>query len=952
MKNRSLKTLFTICLLGQVFVSVLLAQGWERIYFAEPNGDMPYASSFAQNIFLQADGSFIFGANIQGAERLLFTDSNGLITDLRSVPNATGGMIRSSDGNFVYAFRSSGNAPPEEDVYLRKYDENGNIIWTHAPTGYLFGNEGVTDLIQTSTGDYVFVGGQASFSPQRLKAYITKVDEAGNTVWKRESVELPETNIFNNRVVETPDGGFFMVASSSWFTVNSPLLTSAHKIDQNGNLVWMGSLEDAVQTEEMILTSDGEIFVFGQNMNNELSLNHIDETGNTISSVVYPAEVGSGNIASGLIETNDGGFAFLLYVDFDMIRLVKTDDAGSVEWVQDYGGPFRDTPGSFIQLPDDGFLIAGSANGEGEDQSLYLIRTDELGNSLTDIIEGYVTYDINEDCNVEPDTEQGLEDWIVGAAGSTGTFYAAVSADGYYQIEAGADDYTVSLSLPNAYWNACVNDVAITHTDTSQVDFAVQSVEQCPLMEVEIQNYGLRLCETSTLHVLCRNAGTILAEDVYVEVTLDDSLSLLSATLPFTDLGNNTYSFTVGDIDFLEATSFAIEVQIGCDISLMGQSLCTEAHIFPDSTCLPIDETWTGASIELRADCVDSEVRFEIENVGTAPMADPLQYTIIEDHVIMLDGETFGPLNPDEIIEVPLAGNGSFFRLESEQEPGHPGLSMPSAFVEGCGTSEQGTISLGFVNQYPLDDADHYIDINCSEVLAAYDPNAKSALPLGYRAAHYIEPNTTINYKIQFQNVGTSFARNVVVLDRLPQVVDPASIRVGSSSHPYDFELLNDGVVRFTFTDINLPDSTTDERLSQGFVQFSIEQDPDLAPGTVIENEAAIFFDANPAIITNRTFHTIGQDFITVDVGEVSSPAIEVTAYPNPFQWSTTIEVETILQSNFTLELLDAQGRRLKTVEMNDNRYELHRSDLPSGIYFYRIYSTRGLINTGRIMAQ
>ncbi|MEO0787253.1 MAG: hypothetical protein AAFY36_01245 [Bacteroidota bacterium] len=238
MKNRSLKTLLTFCLLVQIFVSALAAQGWERIYFAEPNGGMSYASSSAQNIFLQPDGSFIFGANVQGDQRLLFTDSNGLITDLRSVPNATGDLIRSSDGNFVYAFRSDGNAPPEEDVYLRKYDENGNIIWTHSPTGYLFGNEAVSDLIQTSTGEYVFVGGQASFNPQRLKVYITKVDEAGNTIWKQESVELPETNIFNNRVVETSDGGFFTVASSSWFTVNNPLLTSAHKIDQNGT--WSG----------------------------------------------------------------------------------------------------------------------------------------------------------------------------------------------------------------------------------------------------------------------------------------------------------------------------------------------------------------------------------------------------------------------------------------------------------------------------------------------------------------------------------------------------------------------------------------------------------------------------------------------------------------------------------------------------------------------------------------
>ncbi|MEL6393136.1 MAG: T9SS type A sorting domain-containing protein, partial [Bacteroidota bacterium] len=94
------------------------------------------------------------------------------------------------------------------------------------------------------------------------------------------------------------------------------------------------------------------------------------------------------------------------------------------------------------------------------------------------------------------------------------------------------------------------------------------------------------------------------------------------------------------------------------------------------------------------------------------------------------------------------------------------------------------------------------------------------------------------------------------------------------------------------------------------------------------------------------------KGFVTVDIGELDSPSVKVTAYPNPFQWSTIIEVETDLRSDLTLELLDAQGRHIKTVAMNHNRYELQRSELLSGIYFYRIHSEKGLINTGRIVAQ
>jgi hypothetical protein len=54
-----------------------------------------------------------------------------------------------------------------------------------------------------------------------------------------------------------------------------------------------------------------------------------------------------------------------------------------------------------------------------------------------------------------------------------------------------------------------------------------------------------------------------------------------------------------------------------------------------------------------------------------------------------------------------------------------------------------------------------------------------------------------------------------------------------------------------------LPDSTTDEPGSQGYVIYRIKPLPTLAFGDVIENTASIYFDENPPIVTNTTFHTI-----------------------------------------------------------------------------------------------
>lgn len=86
------------------------------------------------------------------------------------------------------------------------------------------------------------------------------------------------------------------------------------------------------------------------------------------------------------------------------------------------------------------------------------------------------------------------------------------------------------------------------------------------------------------------------------------------------------------------------------------------------------------------------------------------------------------------------------------------------------------------------------------------------------------------------------------------------------SSHNYRFERSDSNVVRFVFDSIYLVDSVHNEPLSHGFVQFSIQQKLNNPIGTKIYNNASIYFDRNEAIVTNTTFHTIGRDFIQMQL--------------------------------------------------------------------------------------
>lgn len=162
----------------------------------------------------------------------------------------------------------------------------------------------------------------------------------------------------------------------------------------------------------------------------------------------------------------------------------------------------------------------------------------------------------------------------------------------------------------------------------------------------------------------------------------------------------------------------------------------------------------------------------------------------------------------------------------------------------------------------------------CVASTAAYDPNDKRVNPEGEGAEHFIPNDTTLSYLIRFQNTGTDTAFNVYIIDTLSEYLDINTLRPGASSHSYDWEIYGDGILRFTFNDILLPDSNVNEALSHGFVAFEIQPRAQLLPGTVIENTVGIIFDYNAPIITNTVFNTIVkpvyqvEEFVSICDGE------------------------------------------------------------------------------------
>ena len=152
------------------------------------------------------------------------------------------------------------------------------------------------------------------------------------------------------------------------------------------------------------------------------------------------------------------------------------------------------------------------------------------------------------------------------------------------------------------------------------------------------------------------------------------------------------------------------------------------------------------------------------------------------------------------------------------------------------------------------------------------------------------------------------------------------------------------------FENIFLPDSTTNFNASNGFLKYTIKQQPDLPEGTVIKNDVGIYFDYNEVVMTNETFHTIGYDFIVLSEQTPIIEAARINIYPNPFDDYTFFKMNSYFTDSGTFELFDLAGKLILQQSFNGNEFLFHRDNLLSGNYFYKITDNKnGMINSGQL---
>ncbi len=222
--------------------------------------------------------------------------------------------------------------------------------------------------------------------------------------------------------------------------------------------------------------------------------------------------------------------------------------------------------------------------------------------------------------------------------------------------------------------------------------------------------------------------------------------------------------------------------------------------------------------------------------------------------------------------------------------------------------------------------------------VGSYDPNDKEVIPSGLIDNSLAAAQQEFIYTVRFQNTGTSPALTVKIVDTLSNWLQIPSFSLLSSSHPCTYNISEFGIVTFTFNNINLPEESSNEPGSHGFVKFSVKCRPQLANGGDVFNTAHIYFDYNQPIVTNTV---VTSTKIITQINTIKKPEVKlISAEPNPATDNLNLHVNYNGKENLSLEIIDFNGKIvLQQLLLNSKKLiNLNVSNLNAGSYMVHVF--------------
>jgi len=308
---------------------------------------------------------------------LLKTDSTGNLLWEKNFGGSSGdygyGVIETADGGLVVTgyTDSFGN---NSQLYLLKTDSNGNLLWekNFGGSNYDYGRS----VVETADGGLVVTG----YTNSGNQVYLLKTDSTGNLVWEK---NFGGTDYdYGYSVVETADGG--LVVTGETYSSGNSLQVYLLKTDSTGNLLWEknfgGTSSDygysVVETADGGLVVTGETYSFGNSY--QVYLLKTDSNGNLLWEKNFGGS--SSDYGRSVVETADSGLVITGYTQSfgnnEQVYLLKTDSTGNLLWEENFGGTSDDYGRSVIETSDGGLVVTGYTNSYENGYQVYMIWTD------------------------------------------------------------------------------------------------------------------------------------------------------------------------------------------------------------------------------------------------------------------------------------------------------------------------------------------------------------------------------------------------------------------------------------------------------------------------------------------------------------------------------------------------------------------------------------------------
>ncbi|MEZ4888788.1 MAG: hypothetical protein R3E32_28940 [Chitinophagales bacterium] len=817
-----------------------------------------------------------------------------------------------SDGNYMIAGKSD-----RHHIFTMLFSDEGEHIG-----GYTYDFEGENlDIPENGDEHFLFdieiTSDEGLITLRTFKIpneffyypYLTleKFDKFGNVEWSKTYGDDIEDN-YNAwessgfRVRQDKQGDYVLYGD---FITDLEILPNVGRVSSEGYFLWESAYYDLIYNDwvyhskstylEPLKSGNYLLFGFGENYVNHPS---------TVSKIPFAA---------------------------------KIDDSGKLKWGEFYdlgkGEDLFFEPKTTLCYDSQICYTASSViDLHPQKEFLYIFSINENGLRYENLVSGEIFLDSNENCEKE-ETDKGLYAGIVVTIDSPEfTRYAYTDLNGNFSAEIPIGDYTISYTLDNdlVELGCGQNEYTVNFTENydtlTNLNFALRPVVECPKLEVEIGTPLLRRCFKNTYKVSYCNKGTLAAEDAKISLEFPDAMVPLQSSIPALQEGQQ-WTFDLGRVDIGECGFFMVTDSISCEAEL-GSTLCLKSRILPNDPCEALSPLWDGSNVEVSGDCVGENVRFTMENIGSGQMNEERQYVVYENNVLTETGKI--QLKNGERRQLYLNPNGRSLQLKVEQSPYFPNSNdEPQAFVEACGT---GNFSYGYINSVEQNDRPPSIDIDCQTIIGSFDPNDIQVSPTGVTEKHFIEESTKLTYKIRFQNTGNDTAFRVMVVDTLPRELEGATLNLGSSSHDYTFDILFGNLLVWTFNDILLPDSTTNEAESHGFVQFSISPKAGLEMGTKIENKADIYFDFNAPVATNQVFNTVTDD-LEVDFGTPLSLKVTFIDFEAEALENNSVEIKWIYINSENISHFEVERSSNPYIFETVHKVETQKGDEEAHIY-------------------